>query len=79
MHIAVLGSGLSGSICALMLAERGHRVDLFDEQAEPLLEVELAVLVGPVELFLEGTGKAVHPHLGELLEGLFGRHDSPFS
>lgn len=37
------------------------------------------VVVGAVELFLEGTGKAVHPHLAELLEGLFGRHDSPFS
>lgn len=34
-HIAVLGSGIMGSSTALLLARRGHRVDLFDATSEP--------------------------------------------
>lgn len=34
-RIAVLGSGIMGSSAALLLARRGHRVDLFDATSEP--------------------------------------------
>src|SRR6266478_986696 len=30
MRIKVIGAGLAGSECAFQLAERGHRVDLFE-------------------------------------------------
>jgi len=50
-----------------------------DEQPDSLLEAEIGVIVGPVELLLEGTGEAVHAQLGELLEGLLDGHASPFS
>lgn len=36
MRVAVLGSGLSGSLAALALAERGCSVDLFDARAAPM-------------------------------------------
>ncbi|KAB2310050.1 FAD-binding oxidoreductase [Betaproteobacteria bacterium SCN2] len=34
-RIAVLGAGIMGSSAALLLARRGHQVDLFDAAAEP--------------------------------------------
>lgn len=37
MHFAVLGSGLSGSLAALMVAEAGHDVDLYDANPAPLM------------------------------------------
>ena len=50
-----------------------------DEQPDPLLDAEVGVVVGSVELLLQRTGEAVHAQLGELLEGLLDGHASPFS
>lgn len=37
MRVAVLGGGLSGCLTALMLAERGHAVDLIEQHAAPMM------------------------------------------
>ena len=50
-----------------------------DEESDPLLDAEIGVVVGSVELLLQRTGEAVHAQLGELLEGLLDGHASPFS
>jgi 2,4-dienoyl-CoA reductase (NADPH2) len=49
LRVAVVGAGPAGLACALELAGRGHRVELFDEQAE---------LGGQLNLALRVPGKA---------------------
>jgi kynurenine 3-monooxygenase len=34
-HMAVIGAGLVGSLWALMLAQRGHRVDIYERRPDP--------------------------------------------
>ena len=41
MSIAILGAGILGTCTALELADRGHRLTLFERNAEPLSEASL--------------------------------------
>ena len=41
MSIAILGAGILGACTALELADRGHRLTLFERNAEPLSEASL--------------------------------------
>src|SRR3954468_12965365 len=34
-HIVIVGGGLAGSLFALRLAQRGHRVDVYERRADP--------------------------------------------
>jgi phytoene dehydrogenase-like protein len=34
MHVAVLGSGLSGLTAAALLVKRGHRISLYEQHPE---------------------------------------------
>jgi len=36
-HVAVIGGGLAGSLFALELAQRGHRVDVYERRSDPRL------------------------------------------
>ncbi|MDA7424476.1 FAD-dependent oxidoreductase [Thalassococcus lentus] len=40
-HIAIIGAGLQGSLCALALAERGARIALFDAADAPMSRASL--------------------------------------
>jgi glycine/D-amino acid oxidase-like deaminating enzyme len=39
MSIAIFGAGILGACTALELADRGHRLTLFERNAEPLLRL----------------------------------------
>ena len=41
MSIAIFGAGTLGTCTALELADRGHRITVFERNAEPLSEASL--------------------------------------
>lgn len=63
MRIGVIGCGTAGPAAAILLARRGHRVQLFDQAAE-LKPLGAGILLQP-------TGMAVLEQIG-LLQGLLG-------
>ena len=54
-HVAVIGAGLVGALCAAMLASRGWQVDLYDARGDPRLD-SAAVQARSINLALSARG-----------------------
>ena len=80
MTIAIIGGGIAGLSAAIAIAQKGHRVDLY-EQADGFHEVGAGLQTGPnahaalsaIGLAAEMEKQATTPQAIHILDGLSGR------